>query len=276
MKFFDSHCHLDLLGVTKPLADVFELAYKNRVHSMLIPATTQESWKRIDDLIDHQLANKSAKTQPLKLYKAYGFHPYFLAQHQLSTVVDNLVYQLQQADKACVAVGEVGLDYASQVCSNQQVKQRQRHLFCQQIEIANQFKKPLIIHHRKSIDDICKYLKQHHFHYGGVVHAFSGSVQQAKNLIDLGFYLGIGGTITYSRANKTKQAIQAVGAARLLLETDSPDMPICGKQGQVNEPGFIPQIFYVLHNLLKHQSEYRQADRLAQQLWQNTHQCFSL
>ena len=266
MKFFDSHCHLDLLAAKVPLASVYELAQKSNVQAMLVPATTRVSWQAIDGLLSNSA----------KLYKSYGFHPYFLAQHKLAEVGDLLSDKLQQADKTCVAVGEIGLDYSPVVCSNQQVKQRQIHLFLQQLEVASQFNKPVIIHHRKSIDDICKYLKQQKFQYGGVVHAFAGSAQQAKNLIDLGFYLGIGGTITYSRANKTQQAIQTVGVDNLLLETDSPDMPIFGKQGQPNQPGFLPEIFTALHTLFANNSNYKSPELLAEKLWDNTHSCFAI
>ena len=91
-----------------------------------------------------------------------------------------------------------------------------------------------------------KLLQQAKLSRGGVIHGFSGSLQIAQSYIKLGFKLGIGGVITYSRANKTRNAIAQLPLSAILLETDCPDMPIAGKQGQRNEPCHILEIIHSL------------------------------
>lgn len=111
-------------------------------------------------------------------------------------------------------------------------KDQQMALLTAQLQIANQYHLPVILHCRKAFPEMIRLLRQHTPVAGGVYHAFSGSYPQAKQLLDLGINIGVGGTITYPRANKTRQTIAALPLTALLLETDAPDMPIAGYQGQ--------------------------------------------
>ena len=92
----------------------------------------------------------------------------------------------------------------------------------------------MILHHRKSQNELLQVIKQQQFSQGGILHAFSGSFAQGKAFIDMGFKLGIGGTITYDRAEKTRKAVKQFPLDALVLETDSPSMPLNGFQGQIN------------------------------------------
>jgi TatD DNase family protein len=106
---------------------------------------------------------------------------------------------------------------------------------------------------------------------GGVLHAFSGSYQQAMEWVRLGFLIGVGGTITYPRANKTRDAIQRLPLQHLVLETDAPDMPILGYQGEPNHPS---KLIYVLNELSALHIENKQS--IASQLWENSNSAFSI
>ncbi|RYZ90248.1 MAG: TatD family deoxyribonuclease, partial [Moraxellaceae bacterium] len=108
---------------------------------------------------------------------------------------------------------------------------------------------PLIIHCRKAHNELLQQLKHYHFEAGGVIHGFSGSYDMAMQYWSMGFRLGIGGTITYERANKTRQAVKRLPLESLVLETDAPDMPLHGKQGEPNSPVNIIAIAQMLANL---------------------------
>lgn len=258
MKFFDSHCHLDLLAQKVDLASAFKLAAENQVERFLVPATTASSWQSI-----RQIKQKHSSQVDIAL----GLHPYFIQQHQNSHL--ELLEIALKSQPDIVAVGEIGLDFSVQCAPTQAIKTRQIQVFKQQLALAQKYQLPVILHHRQSIDQLCKYIRQSQFKYGGVVHAFSGSLQQAQNMIELGFKLGIGGTITYLRAQKTRSALEKIPSEYLLLESDAPDMPVSGRQGQVNQPAYIAETFRHLR-ILKSQSE----TGLAEQLWRNTLQTF--
>lgn len=261
MIFFDSHCHLDLLSEKLNLIQALNQCKKNQVKRILMPGTQQNNWGRLKQI------QQNYSDDACRLDYALGLHPYFISQHQFEADLAELELNLTQ-DKNCIAVGEIGLDFSlpdtGPTAHNNQIS-----LFYQQLMLAKQAKLAVIIHHKKSIDKISQLVKQAHFDYGGVVHAFSGSKQQAKKLLDLGFKLGIGGTITYPRASKTRETIANLDTAHLLLETDAPDMPINGKQGQANSPAFIPEIFTELAKLKKVEEA-----ELNAQLWKNTFDCF--
>ncbi len=137
-------------------------------------------------------------------------------------------------DANCVAVGgECGLDFAIADAN----WERQVELLEAQLKLANDYGLPVILHCRKAFPELLGILKRNPPVAGGVYHGFSGSLSQAEQLIDLGIKIGVGGTITYSRANKTRNTIAALPLAALMLETDAPDMPVAGFQGgQPNRP----------------------------------------
>ncbi len=113
--------------------------------------------------------------------------------------------------------------------------------FTAQLAIAKNAGLPVIIHARKALEAVIQTLKR----IGGmrgVVHSFSGSEQQARQLRDLGFHLGIGGVVTYPRARRLRRIVASMSAEWLLLETDSPDQPLCGHQGRRNEPARLTDV----------------------------------
>jgi TatD DNase family protein len=148
--------------------------------------------------------------------------------------LDHLERWLQS--KRMIAVGECGLDFFifNQQKNVEQAKAAQQHLFHNQIALAEQYHLPVILHSRKSLNLILKEIRQYP-NLRGVVHSFSGSKQQAHQLIDLGF----GGPITYPRAKKLHHLVSTLPLDALLLETDAPDQPDASHYGQPNEPAFL-------------------------------------
>ena len=223
----DSHCHLDFSCFDHDRAEILDRCTKLTVDTIIIPGTQASQWQKQIDLC-HKFP---------QLRFALGLHPYFLNSFE-STHLEQLTSLINQHPQKVVALGEIGLDTHIDVDWKLQTQ-----VFEQQLTIAKEHNFPVILHHRNSHNELIRILKAKKFTIGGIVHAFSGSLQEAQTYIDLGFKIGVGGGITYSRANKTRQTIAQIPLNSLVLETDAPDMPLMGKQGQRNSPEYLPEIF---------------------------------
>lgn len=252
MSLIDSHCHLDFTQFADDYQQVVADAQRVGVKDFVIPGVQASQWQKLISFCQGVAG----------CHYGLGLHPYFLETYQPQDLA--ILDQLLSTSNA-IAVGECGIDVMVDDIELQQA------VFEAQIQLANKHKLPMILHHRKSHHLIFQSFKKVKPEYGGAIHAFSGSVQDANKYIDLGFKLGIGGTITYPRANKTRQVIEQVPVEALLLETDSPDMPLNGKQGQRNEPKYLPLVLACLAEL-----KQQPADMLAAQIEYNTRSLFNL
>ncbi|MCG8614493.1 MAG: TatD family hydrolase [Pseudomonadales bacterium] len=246
MPLFDTHCHLDFPVFDGSRDQVIQRSVALGVTHFIIPGTEVVKWQ-------DQIALFGSRRN---CYLAFGLHPYFIEKHTDSDL-DELINRLSRYGdpesaggltdpnnrRKCVAVGEIGLDRTVSCW------ERQLHIFQEQVRIAKQFRLPVIVHSRKSHSDVIGILRRMKFDSGGVIHAFSGSYQDACQFIDCGLSIGVGGVITYPRARKTRQAIQRLPLDSLVLETDSPDMPLQGEQGKCNTPEQLPRILQVLSEL---------------------------
>jgi TatD DNase family protein len=235
----DSHCHLDFSCFDHDRAEVLSRCAKLSIDTIVIPGTQASLWKEQID---------QCHIYP-QLRFALGLHPYFLNSFEPIHLVQ-LSHLLNHYQDKVVAVGEIGLD-----AHNDLDWKLQLQVFEQQLLIAEEHLLPVILHHRNSHNELIRTLKAKRFTQGGIVHAFSGSLQDAHTYIDLGFKIGVGGGITYPRANKTRTTIAQLPLNSLVLETDAPDMPLIGKQGQRNSPEYLPEI---LESLLALRSETKQ------------------
>lgn len=252
MKLIDSHCHLDFSQFSEDREEVITNAKSNGVADFIIPGVQASQWQNlIEYCADHEDCHYSL-----------GIHPYFLESYQASDIeqLDNLL-----RSSNAVAVGECGID---SVIENLPLQQS---VFEAQIRLANEHGKPIIVHHRRSHHLIQQSFKKVKPRFGGAIHAFSGSEQDATKYLELGFKFGVGGTITYARANKTREAIRQLPLTSLLLETDSPDMPLFGKQGERNEPKYLPLVLQKLAELTD-----QPVEALATQIELNTRALFNV
>lgn len=234
----DSHCHFDFDVFNDKRVELDNQLSAAKVEALLIPGTQHQAF-------DNQLKLTLSKTQ---LFFTLGFHPYFLSERALSDCAVLEKYLVNNLG-TIVGVGEIGLDYGIAIDP-----ELQRKVFEIQLDISKNFNLPLVLHHRKSHNDLIRLLKAHKVENGGVVHAFSGSLQEAHSYIDMGFALGAGGTITYPRAQKTREVFSRIPSSSILLETDAPDMPINGRQGEPNSPLYLPEVLSSL-------AEIRQQDQ---------------
>ena len=212
LAYTDSHCHLDWFD--DPAAITAE-AQAAGVARIVIAATTRARW-----------ADVARCTVLPGAYASYGLHPLYQDEHH-----DDDLHALESQIKSqpTVAIGECGLDFLNGDSA------AQRATFAAQLDIARRYQLPLLLHARKSLDAVLHLLKR-----GGnprfIIHSFTGSDAQLSRILAQGGYIGIGGTSTYPRAARLQRQLAAVPADRYLLETDAPDQPLCGYQGEANHP----------------------------------------
>lgn len=227
----DSHAHLDDHSFDADRPDVLDRARKAGVRHVVVPAIHKDSWAEIEHLC----------TRHPEALPAYGMHPIYLDRHQPEHVEELRAWL---AEHRAVAVGEIGLDFFLEELD----RVRQQHYFEQQLRIARDFDLPVIIHARRAVDEVTATLRR----IGGlrgVVHSFSGSEQQAEQLWRLGFCLGIGGPVTYERAQRLRRIVANMPLDHLLLETDAPDQPGASHRGERNEPAHITEVLRVVAEL---------------------------
>ncbi|WP_266171579.1 TatD family hydrolase [Dyella subtropica] len=227
----DSHAHIDDPSFDGDRDATFQRARDAGVRTVIVPAIHQASWPGIARLCE---AHPEA-------HPAYGLHPMYLDQHRPEHV-DDLVHWLN--DHRAVAVGEIGLDFFLEDLD----PGRQRDYFQQQLRIARDVDLPVIVHARRALDEVTSTLRR----IGGlrgVVHSFSGSEQQAEQLWQLGFHIGIGGPVTYERAQRLRRIVATMPIDHLLLETDAPDQPGACHRGLRNEPAHVTEVLRIVAQL---------------------------
>ncbi|MDC9593055.1 TatD family hydrolase [Xenorhabdus sp. IM139775] len=254
--FIDTHCHFDFFPFAGDEIASLQQARQMGVEKMIVPAISQMNFQRVSAL---------AETYS-PIYAALGLHPRYIAEHQ-EAHLDELAQKLQEKEAKCVAVGEIGLD----LYMPDPQFDKQKSLLAAQLKLAKQHDLPVILHSRKSHDQLAAILRKHKLPRSGVIHGFAGSLSQAQAFIRLGFYIGVGGTITYDRAQKTRHTIAQLPLSSLVLETDSPDMPLSGFQGQPNRPERVALIFSALCELRQ-----EAPDEIANQIYQNSVTLFAL
>jgi TatD DNase family protein len=233
--WIDTHCHLDAPEFSSSLDSIIESAKEKKVSAILLPAV------KAGDFHDVRLLATQYGNEIPGLVYTLGIHPLYTNQ-ALESDLNLLERQISEAlaDARFVGVGEIGLDYFVEDLDPHQ----QEHFFHAQLDLAEQFQLPVILHVRRSQDAILKALRRRKIP-GGIAHAFNGSFQQAKQLIELGFKLGFGGAATYERALQIRRLLKELPIESIVTETDAPDIPPAWLRAEnltFNEPAFLPRI----------------------------------
>lgn len=232
MQLIDSHCHIDIEEFRAEFNLIVARARQAGVQTMVMPGVDQQGWPRMMAL---------AELDP-GLLAAPGLHPLYLARHRshhLEILAD------MARNQPLVAIGEIGLDYfVAGVDRN-----RQQELFEAQLRIAAGAGLPILLHSRKAHDQVLATLRRTKFKHGGIVHAFNGSLQQARQFGEMGFAVGLGGNLTYQRALRIRALAVELPESALVLETDAPDIPLASHRDGPNLPEYPVEVCSCLADL---------------------------
>ena len=233
--WIDTHCHLDAPEFSDSLPSIIAAAKHKDVEAILLPAV-----KAADGPYVRSLASQYGDEIPGLVY-TLGIHPLYTNQAHKEDIAI-LEEQITQSlsDSRFVGIGEIGLDYFVEGLDPHQ----QEYFFHAQLDLAQKYQLPVILHVRRSQDAILKALRRRKIP-GGIAHAFNGSFQQAEQFIELGFKLGFGGAATYERALQIRRLLTELPLDSIVTETDSPDIPPAWLREEglaLNEPAFVARI----------------------------------
>lgn len=222
MRWIDSHCHLDAPEFDLDRTAVLQNAQAQGVAWCVMPAVQAKDFLPLQTL-----------AQELHQPYALGIHPLFVPQAQeqdlafLAQCIESALAQDangKRLDPRLVALGEIGLDFFVPALCEPAMREKQEFFYHAQLKMAQKFKLPVIVHVRKSADELLKGLRRFAVK-GGIAHAFNGSFQQANTFIEMGFALGFGGALTFERALQLRRLATELPLSALVLETDAPDIP---------------------------------------------------
>jgi len=253
----DTHCHLDApeFGPDQASALVARaLARERGVARCVLPAVMRQNWGTVRDL-----ARRTGDAYAL------GIHPLYVPQAEDAdlTALDRALHEARD-DPRLVAVGEIGLDFFVPSLCEPAMRERQIHFYREQLRLAQRHGLPVILHVRRSADELLKHLRamavQARPVAGGIAHAFNGSEQQAQAFLALGFKLGFGGAVTFDTARQLRRLATQLPLEALVLETDAPDIPPqwlyvpaaqrgAGQPQGINTPAELPRIGEVVAGL---------------------------
>ena len=219
----DSHCHLDSKQFDEDREAVIERAIAAGVDTMVAIGTG-------DGPPDLEAGIRLAEKYPA-FYATVGVHP-----HDAAKATEETFRRLEELLKhpKVVAMGEIGLDYHYDFSP----RETQRDVFLEQMRIAADAGKPIVIHTREAWEDTIALIGQY-WRGGGIMHCFSGGPDEARQALDLGFHLSFGGIVTFPKAVNIQDAARLTPADRLLIETDAPYLAPVPKRGKRNEPAFM-------------------------------------
>ena len=230
MEFIDTHIHIEDDRFNKDRALVCEQAQQKGVKYLINAGSSVDANNKILELLP----------QIAYLYTGLGLHP-----HEFSELNLDMIYNLTKylSQEKVVAVGEIGLDYHEFPDYPLPNKKAQQEAFKQQLKLVRIFELPVIIHVREAWQDVFNLLADAgSLPAGGVMHCYSGGLEHLEKVLAAGFYIGIGGPITYPKSDNMRLAVEKIPKERLLLETDGPYLPPQSKRGKRNEPANLIEI----------------------------------
>ena len=223
--FIDTHCHLTAKQLYPQATELVLAARMVGVTKIIIPGTQPEDWCKVTSLVN--------KTD--NLYPALGIHPFYITEHWQSDIrkLEGILNQHQ-----LIAIGEIGLDFIHAKTEAQQ--KRQIDVFAAQLELADRYNLPVLLHNRKSLSACITLLQQHQHRTGGIAHAFNGSLEQVRILNRIGLKVGINTIACRPNTPRLQKLIKSLPDDSFVLETDAPDMaPV---PNTTNYPENIPEL----------------------------------
>jgi TatD DNase family protein len=223
---FDTHAHLNAVQYEQDLEEVIQRAKDEGVSHIVVVGFDRPTIKRAMELTESYDF----------IYAAVGWHPV----DAIDMTDEDLAWIKELASHPkVVALGEMGLDYYW----DKSPKEVQKEVFRKQIALAKEVKLPIIIHNREATADILEILKEENAHeVGGIMHCFSGSLEVARQCMDMNFYISFGGPVTFKNAKKPKEVAAAIPLEYLLIETDCPYLTPHPFRGKRNEPSYVKYV----------------------------------
>lgn len=237
--WIDTHCHLDAHEFAGENNAIAQRAAEQGVSMIVIPAIERGNFSTVAAL---------ASQQPNCTY-ALGIHPIYVPQSSEDDLLGlRAAIPAALNDPRFVAIGEIGLDFFIPSLCQPAMREKQEHFYSEQIKIARDFDLPVLLHVRRSQDTVLKHLRRIRLR-GGIAHAFNGSFQQAQEFMRLGFKLGFGGAMTFTRALQIRRLATELPLDTIVLETDAPDISPMWLHPARNSPEQLPRIGAVLAEL---------------------------
>ncbi|MBV7480357.1 TatD family hydrolase [Pseudomonas sp. PDM31] len=237
MELIDTHTHLDFPDFDADRQALLSASRALGVRRIVVLGVYQGNWQRVWELV---------QSDP-DLHAAFGLHPVYLNEHRPEDLSELGAWLTRLAGhRQLCAVGEIGLDYFIETLD----RERQQGLFDAQLQLANDFNLPALIHVRRSHAAVIATLKRFRLKRAGIIHAFAGSKEEAREYIKLGFKLGLGGAATWPQALRMHRVLAELPLESVVLETDSPDMAPAMFPGQRNSPAHLPAICEALAQIM--------------------------
>ena len=251
--FIDTHCHLDKLDSTPE--EAVKQANQEGVETMVTISVDEESLNFVSNAV----------MQFQDVYGTLGLHPHDASE--FSPSIEQRILKLAKVHDKVIAIGETGLDYHYMNSS----VENQQFAFRKQLQMAVELNLPVVLHSREAEADTINILKEITVPSLGVAHSFTSSLKMARTLLDMGWYLGINGIVTFKNAEDLREVVRWIPTDRLLLETDSPFLAPVPFRGKPNKPAYIPVIASFIAELRKIPIEH-----LAEKTSENANRLFGI
>ena len=251
--FIDTHCHLDKLDSTPE--EAVKQAKQEGVETLVTISVDEESFDFVSNAV----------MQFKDVYGTVGLHPHDASE--FSPSLEQSIRKLARGHDKMIAIGETGRDYHYMNSSTE----NQQFAFSKQLQIAIELNLPVVVHSREAEADTISILKEIPVPALGVAHSFTSSIKMARTLLDMGWYLGINGIVTFKNAEDLREVVRWIPLDRLLLETDSPFLTPVPFRGKPNKPAYIPVIASFIAELRKIPIEH-----LAEKTSENAHRLFRI
>ena len=251
--FIDTHCHLDKLDSTPE--EAVKQAKQEGVETLVTISVDEESFDFVSNAV----------MQFKDVYGTVGLHPHDASE--FSPSLEQSIRKLARGHEKMIAIGETGLDYHYMNSSTE----NQQFAFSKQLQIAVELNLPVVVHSREAEADTISILKEIPVPALGVAHSFTSSIKMARTMLDMGWYLGINGIVTFKNAENLRELVSCIPLDRLLLETDSPFLTPVPFRGKPNKPAYIPVIASFIAELRKIPIEH-----LAEKTSENANRLFSI
>lgn len=223
-RLIDTHCHLDFSDFNHDRSEIITQSKAIGIDAIILPSVARDKWAAVKTLADDYP----------EIHPAFGLHPCFLDQHKLA---DLQHLDLWLTENHAIAVGETGLDYRDKNTD----RKLQQDLFSGHLALAEKHELPIIIHAVKALADVIPMLEEYP-KVRGVLHSFSGSIEQAEILYKQDYFFGIGGPVSWQNARKIKKMVANLPLDAIVLESDAPDQPPENYRGRRNQPAWIVDV----------------------------------